>query len=70
MPTKGMAKPVQIFADYQPMTPIVNTARGLLDQATAVGQHTGIVAFVWLIGGILVFALLSYRVYVRMFLTR
>ncbi|EUJ25457.1 putative ABC transporter permease [Listeria floridensis FSL S10-1187] len=29
MPTKGMAKPVQLFADYQPMTPIVETARAL-----------------------------------------
>lgn len=70
MPTKGMAKPVQIFAEYQPMTPIVNTARGLLDQATTVGQHTGIAASVWLVVAISVFALLSYRVYVRMFLTR
>ncbi|MCI1893537.1 MAG: ABC transporter permease [Lactobacillus sp.] len=70
MPTTGMAKPVQMFADHQPMTPIVNTARGLLNQAVAVSQHTEWLAVGWLVGAIVVCGFLSYRVYVRMFLTR
>ncbi|KAA8457985.1 ABC transporter permease [Weissella paramesenteroides] len=68
MPTKGMAKPIQLFANYQPMTPVVNTARGLLDQTVAVSQHTGFVATCWIVGEIFIFAFLSYRVYVHMFL--
>lgn len=70
MPTKGMAKPIQIFADHQPMTPIVNAARGLLDQAAVVGQRTDMIAVAWLVGSIIVFGLLSYRVYMHIFLAK
>jgi ABC-2 type transport system permease protein len=70
MPTAGMAKPVRIFANHQPMTPIVNTARGLLDQTVAVSQATSQVALLWLVGGIVVFGGLSYWVYQQLFLKR
>lgn len=70
MPTKGMAKAVQIFADHQPMTPIVNTARKLLDRSVALSHNTPMIAGIWLIAGIVIFAILSYRVYAKMYLTK
>lgn len=70
MPTKGMATPVRIFADHQPMTPIVNLARTLLDSAVQVSDGTMITVMLWLLGGIAVFGFASYRVYVRMYLRK
>ncbi|WP_225047649.1 ABC transporter permease [Lacticaseibacillus kribbianus] len=68
MPTRGMAKAVQVFADNQPMTPIVNVARGLLDSGVSVGGNTIWIALAWLIGGIVVCGVAAYRVYARMYL--
>ncbi|WP_125572256.1 ABC transporter permease [Lacticaseibacillus songhuajiangensis] len=70
MPTAGMAKLVRIFANHQPMTPIVNTARGLLNSAAAVSTHTAIIAAVWLVAGTIVFGVLSQVVYTRMYLRK
>lgn len=70
MPTAGMAKPIRLFAKYQPMTPIVNTARGLLDQATTLSHQTILIALIWLIAGIVVFGELSYIVYAQLFLKK
>lgn len=49
MPTKGMAGPVRAFANHQPMTPIVNTARGLLQSNFSVAPSTIWIAFSWLV---------------------
>jgi ABC-2 type transport system permease protein len=70
MPTAGMAKLVRIFANNQPMTPIVNTARGLLNSAAAVSTHTAIIAAVWLVAGTIIFGVLSQVVYTRMYLRK
>ncbi|KRK97057.1 ABC-2 domain containing protein [Secundilactobacillus odoratitofui DSM 19909 = JCM 15043] len=68
MPTAGMAKPVRLFANHQPMTPIVNTARGLLDHSMAVSNHTLWLAMGWLGACVIIFSGLSYWVYSRLFL--
>jgi ABC-2 type transport system permease protein len=70
MPTAGMAKPVRIFANHQPMTPIVNVARGLLDQSVQTSTHTTLIALIWLVAGIIVFGGLSYVVYAQVFLKK
>lgn len=70
MPTAGMAKPVRIFANHQPMTPIVNVARGLLDQSVQASTHTTLIALIWLVAGIIVFGGLSYVVYAQVFLKK
>lgn len=70
MPTAGMAKIVRIFANHQPMTPIVNTARGLLNQTAAVSAHTGFVDGAWLLAGIVIFGVLAQVVYTQMYLRK
>ncbi|WP_300558239.1 ABC transporter permease [Companilactobacillus sp.] len=67
IPTKGMATPIRIFADNQPMTPIVNLARRLLNQTVSVSDGTVMTVLLWLIGGIVLLGIISYRVYVHMF---
>lgn len=70
MPTKGMAKIVRIFAENQPMTPIVNAARAMLDQTVTISHHTFLTAAIWLIAGIAICGVASYRVYTRMYLAK
>lgn len=70
MPTKGMAKYVRIFANNQPMTPIVNTARGLLQSSYNVSNQTVITALIWLIVLAVIFAILSYVTYKRVYIRR
>lgn len=70
MPTKGMATPVRIFADHQPMTPIVNTARGLLQTNFALSTTTIVQAFSWLAALIIIFAGLSYSTYQQIYVKR
>lgn len=69
MPTAGMAKPIRIFANHQPMTPIVNYARSLLG-SVHVASGTGTTALLWLIGGSVVFAVASYVVYTHVYLKK
>lgn len=69
MPTKGMAKPVQVFADNQPITPIVNTARELLTNGININQ-TAITAIIWLSGSVVLFSILSYMAYKKVYLSR
>lgn len=70
MPTTGMARPVQWFAEHQPMTPIVNAARKLLDSGAVV--HASVVqqAMVWLVAGSVLFAVLYYVTYQRVYVRR
>ena len=70
MPTKGMAGPVRAFANHQPMTPIVNTARGLLQSNFSVAPSTIWIAFSWLVGLILVCTILSYVTYQHVYINR
>jgi ABC-2 type transport system permease protein len=59
VPVKNMATWVRGFADHQPVTPIVNTLRGLLDGVrgtdtwAAVGWCLGIIAVSVTLGGLL-----------------
>ncbi|MDT2595510.1 ABC transporter permease [Enterococcus dongliensis] len=66
VPTDGMAKPIEIFADHQPMTPIVEAARALLMD---IGVNNGnlLQAFGWLMALVVIFAILSYRKYQKVF---
>jgi ABC-2 type transport system permease protein len=62
VPTATMPAPVRAFADYQPVTSIVNTIRDLFEQRP-VGADIG-VALAWLVG-ILVIAYVSATVIYR-----
>lgn len=70
LPTTGMAKAVRIFADNQPMTKIVNTARHLLGNGYPITQKTMYWTYGWLVGLSLIFAVLSYIVYKKVFIQR
>lgn len=63
MPTTGIARPIQVFADHQPMTPIVNAARMLINGAADPANNTILLALAWLGGLVLVFGSLSLYVY-------
>ncbi|WP_125605932.1 ABC transporter permease [Lapidilactobacillus bayanensis] len=68
MPVKGMATPVRLFAEHQPMTAIVDAARNLF--AGRIVGATIWQAGVWLIGLILVFGLMSRQRYHKIFLNQ
>lgn len=70
MPTTGMAKPVRLFAEHQPMTAIVNVGRGLLDNHLTITTGSQISAVLWLVGGILICAASSWWVYQRVYVRR
>lgn len=63
IPMAGMAKPVRLFAEHQPMTPIVETARKMLAGSFSFGAHDSVLAFIWLGALIVVFSFFSYRRY-------
>ena len=63
VPTTGMPGPVQLFADHQPITPIVNTLRNLMS-AQPVGTE-GWVAFAWCVGLLILAYLLAMATYRR-----
>lgn len=67
MPVKGMAKPIRIFAENQPMTPIVNLARDLFAGNIVIASL--LQASIWLFILIFVFAIFAYKRYRKMFLT-
>lgn len=67
VPTDGMAKPIAIFAEHQPMTPIVETTRSLLLETSTL-KHTDLLStFVWLAVLIVLFGTLSYKKYQKVF---
>ncbi len=61
VPTSGMPGPIQWFAEHQPVTPIVNTIRGLYAEQP-VGAD-GWVAVGWCLGLLLVAYALAMRTY-------
>lgn len=63
VPTDGMPGPVRWFAEHQPVTPVVDTLRGLLDQQP-IGA-TGWVAVAWCTGLLLLARALAVRTYRR-----
>lgn len=63
VPTDGMPGPVRWFAEHQPVTPIVNTIRGLYAEQ-AIGDD-GWIAVAWCLGLLLVAYLLAMRTYRR-----
>jgi ABC-2 type transport system permease protein len=67
MPTAGMAAPVRAFAKYQPMTPIVEYVRSLLDTGYAAPDWAAAASFGWLAALIIVFGAFSYKRYLSVF---
>lgn len=67
MPVAGMAKPVQMFAKYQPMTPIVEMARQLLNHDLSFQSANTWQALSWLVGIIVIFGAFSYWRYRQVF---
>lgn len=59
-PTETMPAPLQVFADYQPMTPIINSIRGAFLGLDADGQT--LIALVWLLAITIVFTVIGIRV--------
>jgi ABC-2 type transport system permease protein len=62
-PTGTMPAAVRAFADNQPMTPAVETIRGLL-KGTPIGNH-GLVALIWWVGLALVGYFWSKKLFAR-----
>lgn len=67
MPMNGMVKPVKLFAEHQPMTSIVETARNLLNNSFSFNNSTTLQAFIWLFGIIVIFGFFSYRRYQKVY---
>jgi ABC-2 type transport system permease protein len=63
VPTASMPGPVRVFAEYQPVTSIVNTIRALLDQRP-VGTEIW-VALAWTLGALVVAYVVAMVVYRR-----
>jgi ABC-2 type transport system permease protein len=61
VPTASMPGPVRWFAEYQPVTPIVNTIRDLFT-GRPVGSDIGI-ALAWLVGALVVAYVVSLVIY-------
>ncbi|WP_167630268.1 ABC transporter permease [Listeria valentina] len=61
VPTDGMGKVLQSFADHQPMTQIANAIRSLF--AGTPDSHAIITSLIWLIGIAILFYLLSLKAY-------
>jgi ABC-2 type transport system permease protein len=61
VPTETLPKVLRGFADYQPMTPIINSLRSILTDGKIPADIW--VAFVWSIGAIVIFQVLSIYVY-------
>lgn len=61
VPTAGMGKVLQVFADHQPMTQIANAIRSLF----AGNPDSGAIlaSFIWLVGIAVLFYLLSIKAY-------
>jgi ABC-2 type transport system permease protein len=63
VPTASMPGPVRVFAEYQPVTSIVNTIRGLF--AVQPVGNDGWIALAWCVGLLLVAYALAIRTYRR-----
>ena len=61
VPTETLPKILRGFADYQPMTPIINTLRSILTDGVISSDIW--LAFAWCIGAIVIFQVLSIYVY-------
>ena len=61
VPTETLPKILRGFADYQPMTPIINTLRSILTDGVIPSDIW--LAFAWCIGAIVIFQVLSIYVY-------
>lgn len=61
VPTETLPKILRGFADYQPMTPIINTLRSILTDGVMPSDIW--LAFTWCIGAIVIFQVLSIYVY-------
>lgn len=61
VPTAGMGKALQVFADHQPMTQIANAIRSLF--AGNPDSSAILASFIWLVGIAVLFYLLSIKAY-------
>lgn len=62
-PTESMPAAMRTFAQYQPMTPIIESVRSLL-LGEPLGSST-LVAILWCIGILVIFSIAAMRVYRR-----
>lgn len=67
IPVAGMATPIRLFAENQPMTPIVETAKSLLSGHFDWLSQTTLLIVGWLLLLIIVFSLLSLKRYKQLF---
>ncbi|MGR3742017.1 ABC transporter permease [Companilactobacillus sp. DQM5] len=67
MPINGMAKPIKWFAKHQPMTPIVETSRNLLNNKFSFNSSTNLQAIIWLVSLIIIFSFLAFNKYKQVY---
>lgn len=67
IPVAGMAKPIRLFAENQPMTPIVETSKALLNGSFSFTSTDSLLAVAWLIVLLLVFSFFSLKRYKQVF---
>lgn len=68
IPVAGMAKPIRVFAENQPMTPIIETSKHLLDNTFSFTSNSSLFALFWLFVLLIVFSWLSYKRYQQVFI--
>ncbi|BAQ57133.1 truncated ABC transporter permease component [Lactobacillus acetotolerans] len=67
VPIAGMADQIRGFATYQPMTPITETIKALLNGSFSFNNLNTTLAIVWIVGLIIIFGILSLRRYKQIF---
>jgi ABC-2 type transport system permease protein len=67
IPVSGMAKPIRIFAENQPMTPITETIKSLLNGNFTFTASSSVQAAIWIFTLVIIFAVLSLKRYKQIF---
>lgn len=67
IPVAGMAKPIRFFAENQPMTPIIETTKALLEGSFTFTSQTTLLTVIWLGALLIVFGFLSLKRYKQVF---
>ncbi|MDU4623084.1 MAG: ABC transporter permease [Enterococcus gallinarum] len=68
VPVAGMAKPVRLFAENQPMTPIIETTKNLLAGTFSFGSQSSLLTLLWLAILLSFFSFLSMKRYKQLFI--
>ncbi|MGM0123498.1 ABC-2 type transport system permease [Enterococcus sp. AZ194] len=67
IPVASMAKPIRLFAENQPMTPIIETAKALLNGTFTFHSTDSLLTLVWLASLLIIFSFLSLKRYKQIF---